>query len=129
VAADVVVILMKQVASYLAMPIFLVDLEGTLIFFNEPAEALLGRRWDETGDMPLEEWGTVFVPTDRNGVVLPPESLPHANALAERRPTHRRLSITSGVGKRQHHTVPAFPLVGQNERELGAVALFWEEPL
>lgn len=128
VAADVEVILMKQVASYLAMPIFLVDLAGTLIFYNEPAEALLGRRYDETGDMPLEEWGTVFVPTDADGIVLAPEDLPLAVALAERRPTHGRISITAMDGQRHHLAVTAFPLVGQNERELGAVALFWEDP-
>ena len=128
VAADVEVILMKQVASYLAMPIFLVDVVGTLIFYNEPAEALLGRRYDETGDMPLEEWGTVFLPTDADGIVLAPEDLPLAVALAERRPAHGRISITAMDGQRHHLAVTAFPLVGQNERELGAVALFWEDP-
>ena len=128
VAADVEVILMKQVASYLAMPIFLVDVIGTLIFYNEPAEALLGRRYDETDDMPLGEWGTVFLPTDADGIVLAPQDLPLAVALAERRPAHGRISITAMDGQRHHLAVTAFPLVGQNERELGAVALFWEDP-
>ena len=118
---------MKQVASYLAIPIFLVDLAGTLIFYNEPAEALLGRRFDETGEMPLEEWGTVFVPVDAEGTVLAPQELPLAVALAERRPAHGRFSITAGDGMRHDLAVTAFPLIGQNERELGAVALFWEE--
>ena len=88
-AADVEVILMKQVASYLAVPIFLVDPAGTLIFYNEPAEVLLGQRYDETGDMPLEEWGTVFVPTDADGIVLAPNDLPLAVALTEHRPDAR----------------------------------------
>jgi PAS domain-containing protein len=127
VAADVEVILMKQVASYLAIPIFLVDVAGTLIFYNEPAEALLGRRYDETGDMPLEEWGTVWLPTNADGKELAPEDLPLAVALAERRPAHGRSWITAMDGQRHHLAVTAFPLVGQNERELGAVALFWEE--
>lgn len=126
-AADVEVILMKQVASYLAMPIFLVDPDGTLMFYNEPAEALLGCRYDETGEMPFEEWGTVFVPTDADGAVLAPNELPLAVALAERRPAHGRFSITAMDGKRHDLAVTAFPLIGQNERELGAVALFWEE--
>ena len=127
-AADVEVILMKQVASYLAVPIFLVDPVGPLIFYNEPAEVLLGNRYDETGDMPLDVWGTMFVPTDADGMVLPPEDLPLAIALAERRPTHGRISITAMDGRHHQLAVTAFPLVGQNERELGAVALFWEEP-
>jgi PAS domain-containing protein len=127
VAADVEVILMKQVASYLAVPIFLVDPAGTLIFYNEPAEVLLGSRYDETGDMPIDVWGTVFVPTDADGMVLAPDDLPLAVALTERRPTHGRMSITAMDGRRHQLAVTAFPLVGQNERELGAVALFWEE--
>ncbi len=45
VSADIEVILMKQVASYLAMPIFVVDPSGTLLFYNEPAETSRSRRW------------------------------------------------------------------------------------
>jgi hypothetical protein len=32
-------------------------------------------------------------------------------------------------GKRHDLAVTAFPLVVQNQRELGAVALFWEDEL
>ncbi len=126
-APEVEVILMKQVASYLAMPIFLVDPEGTLIFYNEPAEALLGQRYDETGEMPMQEWATVFVPTDGEGNRLAPESLPLAIALRDGRPAHDRFFITALSGVRHVLSVTAFPLIGQNERELGAVALFWED--
>jgi PAS domain-containing protein len=127
-APEVEVILMKQIASYLAMPIFLVDPEGTLIFYNEPAEALLGQRYDETGEMPMQEWATIFVPTDGEGNQLPPESLPLAIALRDGRPAHDRFFITALNGARHVLSVTAFPLIGQNERELGAVALFWEDP-
>ena len=120
-------ILMKQVASYLAMPIFLVDIDGTLIFYNEPAEVLLGLRYDETGEMPMEDWGTRFTPTDANGTALPPHALPLAVALRERRPAHDRFSIQAADGAGHDLSVTAFPLIGQNDRELGAVALFWEE--
>ena len=120
-------ILMKQVASYLAMPVFLVDLEGTLIFYNEPAEVLLGQRYDETGEMPMPVWGTAFVPTDAEGNKLAPEELPLAIALRDRRPAHGRIFITALDGVQHDLSITAFPLIGQNERELGAVALFWEE--
>ena len=52
-------ILMRQLASYLAVPIFLVDPDGNLLYYNEPAERLLGRRYDETGEMPVAEWSRV----------------------------------------------------------------------
>src|SRR6267142_4899032 len=87
------VILMRQLASYLAMPIFLVDPAGNLLFYNEPAEALLGRRYDETGEMPIEEWSAIFVPVDESGAPFPPEDLPLAVALQKRRAAHRALWI------------------------------------
>ena len=80
-------ILMKQVASYLAMPIFLVDLDGTLLFYNEPAEVLLGLRYDETGEMPMQEWGTRLHPHRRRWRSRsPPDELPLAVALRRAAP-------------------------------------------
>lgn len=119
------VILMRHLAGYLALPIFVVDPAGTLLFYNEPAEALLGRRYDEAGEMPFEDWSTVFVPQDDAGAPLPPESLPLAVALRERRPAHGRLRIVGLDGVRRVIEIVAFPLEGQSGRHLGAVALFW----
>jgi PAS domain-containing protein len=128
VAHDVELILMKQLASYLAVPIFLVDPAGTLLYYNEPAELLLGLRYDETGEMPLEEWGTVFAPTDRSGMPLAPEDLPLAIAVQQGHPAHGQISITGLDGVARHLSVTALPLVGQSNRNLGAVAIFWEDP-
>jgi hypothetical protein len=124
---EVEVILMKQVASYLAMPIFVVDPNGDLVYFNEPAEGLLGRRYDETGEMPQAEWATVFTPTDEHGVPLAPASLPLSIAFTERRPAHGTMWITGLDGARRHLSVTAFPLIGFHDRGLGAVAIFWED--
>lgn len=60
-------ILMRQLASSLAMPIFLVDPSGNLLFYNEPAEQLLGRRYDETGEMSMKEWCALFAPIAEDG--------------------------------------------------------------
>jgi PAS domain-containing protein len=123
---EVEVILMKLVASYLAMPIFLVDPSGGLVYYNEPAEPILGRRYDETGEMPLEEWSTIFVPTDESGAVIPAEDLPLTRAVQEGRPDHGAFWIR-GLDETPHHiSVTAFPLVGQSGRNLGSVAIFWE---
>ena len=124
---EVELILMKQVASYLAMAIFLVDPDGNLIFYNEPAEGLLGCRYDETGELPLEEWGTIFTPVDADGVAIPPEDLPLAIAVQQRRPAHGRFAIRGLDGIAHDISVTAFPLVGQHDRPLGSLAVFWEE--
>ena len=40
---EIELILFRQLAIHLLTPIFLVDERGALIFYNEPAEKLLGR--------------------------------------------------------------------------------------
>lgn len=120
------VILTRQLASYLSMPIFIVDTEGALIFYNEPAERVLGLRFEETGEMPASEWATAFTPTDEHGTSLAPKKLPLMIAVAERRPSHGRFWIRGLDGVRRHIEVGAFPLIGHADRHLGAVAILWE---
>lgn len=119
-------ILMRQLASGLATPIFLVDPRGDLLFYNEPAEAILGCRFDETGALPVEQWSTMFVPTDAAGRALPPEALPLVMAMTDRRPAHRAFWIEGMDSVSRHIEVTAFPLIGQADRMVGAVAIFWE---
>ena len=125
---DVELIVLKQAASYLATPIFIVDLVGTLLFYNEPAEAILGRRYDETGEMAMDEWGSIWSPTDDDGKPLDVRSLPLAIAVTERRPAHGAMTIIGSDGRERRIEVTAFPLVGQSGRQLGSVAVFWEGP-
>ena len=41
------IILMRELAGHLATPIFVVDTAGDLLFYNDPAERLLGSRLTE----------------------------------------------------------------------------------
>jgi PAS domain-containing protein len=125
---EIEVILTRQLASYLTMPIFIVDPDGTLVFYNEPAEAILGNRFDETGEMPAAEWTTVYEAADGTDRPLPPEELPLMIALREHRPAHGTLTICARDHVRRKIEVTAFPLAGQAGRQLGAVAIFWEVP-
>jgi PAS domain S-box-containing protein len=122
------VILARQLASYLAMPIFIVDHRGTLVYYNEPAERALGLRFDETGEMPAMEWSTRFRPTDGHGKEIPAESIPLTIALRELQPAHGKFWIKALDGQRRHIEVTAFPLIGEAGRNLGAIAIFWETP-
>ena len=120
-------ILMRQLAAHLVMPVFIVDSQGSLLFYNEPAEKLLGRPYEENGEMPLEEWAVAFRPTREDGQAVPSDELPLVIALKERRPAY--LSPLFIVGRddvQRRIAVAAFPLQGQQERHLGAVAMFWE---
>jgi PAS domain-containing protein len=122
------VILMRQLADCLAMPIFIVNAQGTLLFYNEPAELLLGQRFEETGELTTHQWATTFVPTDHQNRPLPPEKVPLVIALRERRPTLGDLRIRGLDQVERDIQVCAFPMVGRAGRFLGAVAIFWEAP-
>ena len=40
------------------------DPDGSLLFYNDAAEGLLGHRFDETGELLARQWSTMFLPTD-----------------------------------------------------------------
>jgi PAS domain-containing protein len=120
-------ILMRELADHLATPIFVVRPNGDLLFYNEPAELLLGSRFDETGLMPFEEWATAFSPTDAGGAPIPPEELPLAIAAQAQRPAQRPMTIVGLDGVQRRLMVAAIPLKGQWGDHLGAAAIFWEE--
>lgn len=120
------VILMRELADHLATSIFVVDARGDLLFYNEPAERLLGSRFDETGKLPFEDWSTMFAPTDAEGAPIPPDELPLAIAVQEHRPTQGNMWIHGLDGERRAITVTAIPLQGQWGEHLGAAAIFWE---
>jgi hypothetical protein len=123
---EIEVILTRHLAEYLAMPIFIVNPVGDLIFYNEPAEMVLGTRYSETGIMPASEWGTAFSPVDQQGASIPPQDLPLMIALTKRCPAHKVFWIRGLDGRLREIEVTAFPLIGQADRFLGGIAIFWE---
>ena len=48
-AHEIEIILNRQLADCLSIPVFITDTIGNLIFYNEPAEEVLGKRFEETG--------------------------------------------------------------------------------
>src|SRR6478735_9469618 len=99
------IILNRQLADCLSMPAFITDTNGNLIFYNEPAEKLLGTRFEETGEMKVEAWGTIFKPKDDEGNSLPLESLPLSRTLKDRYPYHKTFWIESLQGRSERISV------------------------
>ncbi|HKY60733.1 MAG TPA: hypothetical protein VJP59_06940 [Gemmatimonadota bacterium] len=120
------IILARQLASYLSVPIFVVDPDGDLLFYNEPAERIVGTRFDETGKMAKEEWTTVFEPTDEEGVPIPARELPLVATLETRQPALRSLFIRGLDGELRRITTVSVPLLAQGKRFVGGLAFFWE---
>ena len=119
-------ILARGLMSNLTTPAFLVDADGTLVFFNDAAGELLGLRYEEAGPMGLPEWGTRFVPIADDGRQIPVEDLPLAVALREESPVHVHFKVRSLRGDERQIEVSAFPIVG-NQGVRGAMAIFWDK--
>ena len=123
---DIELILLRQWASYLTMPIFLAGADGNLLFYNEPAEVLVGRRFEEAGEISLGSLTDLFRITSPEGEPVSTDQLAIASALIQRRPAHDRIRYQAFDGVMREIEVTAFPLTGQGGRNLGALAVFWE---
>jgi PAS domain S-box-containing protein len=119
-------ILFRQLATSLAVPVVIVDDQGDIVFINEAAERVLGVRLEELDALPFETWTTAFRPRDTKGGTVPAEELPLVRAVTERRPAHGPLVIFGADGVERTIEVTAFPLEGGRGRLLGGVAMFWE---
>lgn len=126
VPQEIEIILARQLAEYLSLAIFIVDPAGNLLFYNEPAEGILGAEFEETGPLTAERWSTIFNPVDEKGRPMDPEKLPLMIALLRQRPAHSNFWINSLDGATRQIEVTAFPLNAQADRFLGAIAIFWE---
>ena len=77
--------------SALSTPAFLVDEGGVLVFYNEAAGALLGKRFEELGTVGAEEWGSLFGPFDDDGRADPLRRAAAGRRGPQRPPGPRRL--------------------------------------
>ena len=123
---DLVLILAREFASKLALAVFIADGDGNLVYFNEPAERLLGRTFAEMGEIRAEQWSQLFTTEELDGTPLPLERLASGVALLERRPAHQELAITGLDGVRRQLSVTAFPLLSSTTALVGMMAIFWD---
>ena len=117
-------ILARNLMSSLSTPAFLVDQGGVLVFYNEAAGLLLGRRYEEVGQVGPEEWGPMFGPFDDEGRAIPYDELPLVVSVRQGRPAHSRLSVRTADGGRRTIEVSALPIVTANGSR-GGMAFFW----
>jgi PAS domain-containing protein len=122
-----VLILAREFASNLSTPTLIADARGHLVFYNDAAEAVVGRRFGEVGEMPLGDWAGAFEARTLASEPLPPERRPARVAFDERRASHLRYLVTSADGVEREIEVTAFPLFAQTEEFVGIVVIFWRD--
>jgi PAS domain-containing protein len=121
-------IVARELASNLATPMFLLDAEGDLVFYNDAAEVLLARPFAEHGQINAAAWADMLQLTDENHLPIRRRDLPPGIALLEHRPAHARLHATAADGTVRLVEVTAYPLYSRADELHGAVAIFWEAP-
>ncbi len=125
-AYGIEIILSRQLADSLTLPVFIINTTGTLIYYNTPAEETLGEKFEETGEMPVAVWSVIFKPVDEFDNPIPPEDLPLVKTLTNRLPYHRTFWIKSLQDKPEKIALTSYPLLSKEEEFLGAVAIFWK---
>jgi PAS domain-containing protein len=114
----------RNLITDLALPALLTDHEGRLLFYNEAAGALLGRRFEEVGPMQREDWAHEYGPFDDDGRAIAADSLPLGRALRGGRPAQGSFRVRLGDRGLQEVEVSALPLV-DSERYDGSLIVFW----
>ena len=125
---EIEIILLRQWASHMSLPIWIAGLDGNLLYYNEPAEALLGVHYDDAGEMPLSKLTEMFQIAAEDGSPMRPDEIPLVRALQQGHPSHARLRYCGLDNIWRDVEVTAFPFEGEGRRPLGVVAIWWEVP-
>lgn len=117
-------ILARNLLSSISTPALLVSDDGTLLFFNEAAAAMLDHRFEETGAMPAGQWNREFGPFGADGEPIPYDQNPATIALRRSQPFHGKFRISAAGGVRQDVEASAIPIVTTSGSS-GAIVIFW----
>jgi PAS domain-containing protein len=118
--------LARELATNLDAPMFLLDADGILTFFNAAAATLIGKTYSEIGRISGEEFGGVLHLTTTDGAPLRRRDSPAGVAFIDRRPAHQTLTATGYDGVRRVLDATAHPLFGPAGEWQGVVSVFWE---
>ena len=105
---------------------FLIDGEGTLVYFNEAAELMLGKTYGEVGGITANEFGARLQLAELDGTPMRRRDSPAGVAFYRREPAHRTLLATALDGSRRPFEVTAYPLFGHVGEMHGVLTVFWE---
>lgn len=117
-------ILARNLVSAVQLAAFIVDPEGMVVFFNDSAGQMIGRRFEEVGRLNRDEWNSQFGPFDEFGQLVPTGDLPLTVALREGLPANGTFHVRVHGGDLIEVDVSALPLVTAHGFQ-GALVVFW----
>ncbi len=112
----------------MADAVLLVDARGDTLFYNEPAEAVFGRPFDEIDQLAFEERTQILAPLDEAGLPLPVDALPGIVAMRERRPAHEVFHMHGLDGVLRPIEGTGIPIESARGQLLGALVVLWRRP-
>ncbi len=116
-------ILARNLLSSILTPAFLVAEGGVLLYYNEAAAAMLGKRFEELGTLSAEDWTREFGPFGEDGKPLPYDEIPATVAVRDSRAFHGVFRVCTSEGL-QDVAASAIPIVGPGGSS-GAIVIFW----
>ena len=126
-AKSLPLILAREFAANLATPMFLIDAQGVLVFYNDAAALLLGKPFGELGEIPAEDFGAALDLAMPEGGPIRRRDSPAGVAFFEHRPAHATVLATAYDGVRRTYEATAYPLFAAAGDMHGVISVFWEE--
>ncbi|MCA1832472.1 MAG: PAS domain-containing protein [Actinomycetota bacterium] len=121
---NIELILARSLVANLSVPAFLSNEEGNFVYFNEAAEMLVGRSFEETPELTPEDLRALLDPRKEDGTPAGPADLPLPRAVDDRVPAH--LHARSGRDGGKRYLATAVPMLDRDGLAIGAL-LFWYE--
>jgi PAS domain-containing protein len=122
---NLVLILARAFAAQLATAVFLLDPEGTIIYYNEAGERLTGRPFIEGAGERIDEWMSRTRPRDAEGIDVGVQDLPLGTTMLKQEPAHGIVIFTTADGADRRIETATFPLFAHTEDLVGSFTLCW----
>ena len=119
-------ILLRQFARRLPLPVTLVDADGAVVYINPATERLLGLTQAAVAEFPYARVHELIEYRHADGSPMKQEDRPLAVALHDRRPLQTTIVLQGADGVAHRVEVTAFPLDSQGGLPVGAMSIFWE---
>jgi PAS domain-containing protein len=117
-------ILARSLLDSLSTPGYLIDLDGTIVYYNDAVARIAGISFEETGPMAAEDWGPAFGPFDEQERRIPFDDHPLVAKVRAGRAGHHLERFRTADGTEYKVDVSAIPLRGTTGFE-GALVFFW----
>lgn len=118
-------IVAREFASSVTVPVILVDATNSLVFYNESAAAAFGAPYGAGPSLSSGDWARRFQPAAPGGAPLERSALPVVTALEQGSPAHAEVEVTAPDGGRVVVAMTAIPLFSAPGELAGAMLVGW----